>query len=530
MKPLPENEAVRRLHAQYAVARALAESSSLREAASRILQAICEALGWDHAGLWQVDASHGVLRCVESWSTPGAAFPEFERASREAAFVPGIGLPGRVWASRQPFFAPDVVHDDNFPRAPLASREGLHAALGFPVLLGSEVVGVLEFFSREIGRPDEELLEMLGTIASQIGQFAERKRTEAELATLFETSLDMLCIAGVDGTFRRLNPAWEKTLGFTTAELMSRPYVEFVHPDDRHATTAEAGSLAGGASTVSFENRYLCKDGTYRWLSWKSTPVPGEGLVYAVARDVTEQRRVAEELKQAREAAVAASRAKSDFLANMSHEIRTPMNAIIGMTELLLDTTLDRRAARVRAHAEGRRRSRSSALINDMLDFSKIEAGRARPRTRPSSTSGRPSADTLRTARPAGAPEGPRARVDDRSRRARPPRGRRAAGCDRSSSTWWATPSSSRSAARWWCRSRSSRRTRGRCVLGFTGGRHRHRHPPGQAGSDLRGLRPGRRLDHPRATAAPAWACRSPRQLVALMGGRIGVESEPGRR
>jgi PAS domain S-box-containing protein len=375
MNALPENEAVRRLHAQYAVARALAESSSLGEAASRILQAICEALGWDYAGLWQVDTALGVLRCVETWSAPGVAFPEFETASRQSRFAPGIGLPGRVWATRQPAFFPDVVHDDNFPRAPAVSRAGLHAALGFPILLGGEVIGVLEFFSREIGLPDEELLEMLGTIGSQIGQFAERKRAEAELAALFETSPDMLCIAGVDGTFRRLNPAWERTLGFTAAELMSRPYVEFVHPDDRRATSAEAGAIVGGEGSAFFENRYLCKDGSYRWLSWKSTPVPGEGLIYAVARDVTEQRRVAEELRLAREAAVAASRAKGDFLANMSHEIRTPMNAVIGMTELLLDTPLGPEQREYLVTLKDAAES-LLGLINDVLDFSKIEAGR----------------------------------------------------------------------------------------------------------------------------------------------------------
>ena len=236
-RPLPENEAVRRLHAQYAVARALAETTSLAEAAPRVLRAICEALGWDHGGLWRVDAAAGVLRCVETWQTPGLAFPAFEEASRRSTFAPGDGLPGRVWESRRPAFIPDVSADDNFPRAKVASREGLRGALGTPILLGEQVLGVLEFFSREIARPDEELLEMLATIGSQIGQFVERKRAEAELETLFETSPDMLCIAGVDGTFRRLNPAWEKTLGFTAAELMSRPYVEFVHPDDRGVTT-----------------------------------------------------------------------------------------------------------------------------------------------------------------------------------------------------------------------------------------------------------------------------------------------------
>jgi PAS domain S-box-containing protein len=375
MKPLPESEAVRRLHAQHAVARALADSSSLGDAAGRILRAICEALGWDHGGLWQVDAALGVLRCLETWSAPEEGFPEFTAASRHQAFAPGAGLPGRVWASRRPAFIPDVVRDENCPRGGVASREGLRGALGFPILLGDEVIGVLEFFSREVSRPDEELLEMLATIGSQVGQFAERKRAEAELATLFETSPDMLCIAGVDGTFRRLNPAWEKTLGFTTRELLSRPYVEFVHPDDRHATSAEAGAIADGAGSVLFENRYLCKDGSVRWLSWKSTPVPGEGLIYAVARDVTEQRQVAEELRLAREAAVAASRAKGDFLANMSHEIRTPMNAVIGMAELLLDTSL---APEQREYLLTLKDAAESllALINDVLDFSKIEAGR----------------------------------------------------------------------------------------------------------------------------------------------------------
>jgi len=288
--PLPENEAVRRLHAQHAVVQALADSSSLEEAASRILRAICETLGWEYGGLWRVDAAAGVLRWVEAWHNPGASFPEFEELSRRSTFAPGVGLPGRVWASGRPAFIADVVADPNFPRAPVAAREGLRGALGFPVLLGDEVIGVLEFFSREITRPDEELLEMLATIGSQIGQFARRKRAEAELETLFETSPDMLCIAGVDGTFRRLNPAWEKTLGFTAAELMSRPYVEFVHPDDRPATSTEAGAVARGTSSVLFENRYRCKDGTYRWLAWKSTPLPDQGLVYAMARDVTEQR------------------------------------------------------------------------------------------------------------------------------------------------------------------------------------------------------------------------------------------------
>ena len=109
----------------------------------------------------------------------------------------------------------------------------------------------------------------------------------------------MLCIAGFDGYFKRLNPAWSKTLGYTEEELMSRPYIEFVHPNDRDATKVEAQKTTGGKNVVWFQNRYRCRDGSYRWLQWRAVPDEERGLIYAVARDVTEQRRTEEKLRLA---------------------------------------------------------------------------------------------------------------------------------------------------------------------------------------------------------------------------------------
>ena len=111
-----------------------------------------------------------------------------------------------------------------------------------------------------------------------------------EFQKYFELSLDMLCIAGTDGYFKRVNPAFERTLGWSTEELLSQPFMDFVHPDDVEATAREIEKLSQGIPTISFENRYRCSDGGYRCLLWNSYPQQETGLLYAIARDITTDR------------------------------------------------------------------------------------------------------------------------------------------------------------------------------------------------------------------------------------------------
>src|SRR5215469_15448954 len=169
------------LLAQYSVTRVLAEAPSLHEAAPQILKNICETLEWAVGTVWQLDKKEGILRCVETWHIPAANVREFSAVTRSRTFDRGIGLPGRVWENADAIWIEDVTRDANFPRAPIASKEGLRSAFGFPILLADEVLGVLEFFSPEIREPDTKLLKLLSAVGSQIGQFIERTEAEAAL-------------------------------------------------------------------------------------------------------------------------------------------------------------------------------------------------------------------------------------------------------------------------------------------------------------------------------------------------------------
>jgi signal transduction histidine kinase/CheY-like chemotaxis protein len=174
--------AERRRTADYDVAQTLAASPTLAAAAPRILQTICECLDWDVGALWTERG--GKMACLEVWPQPRVSAPRFSAATREMTFGPGQGLPGRVWSTAVPHWIPDVTLDGNFPRAPLAAAEGLHAAFAFPIRIDDEIPGVVEFFSREVRHPDEDLLRLFSTVGVHIGHFIARQRVEEERTRL----------------------------------------------------------------------------------------------------------------------------------------------------------------------------------------------------------------------------------------------------------------------------------------------------------------------------------------------------------
>jgi PAS domain S-box-containing protein len=201
-----------------------------------------------------------------------------------------------------------------------------------------------------------------------------RKRAEEELDRFFTLSLDMLCIARSDGYFKRVSPAFTQTLGWSTEEMLTRPFLDFVHPDDRAATLREVEKqVVAGEQVLRFENRYRHKDGSWRTLSWKSVPQP-DGTMYATARDVTERKRAEEHIQRVNAELEAANKELEAFSYSVSHDLRAPLRAIAGFSQMLLEDhgpALPPNAQRclqiVQANTQ-----QMGHLVDDLLAFSRL--------------------------------------------------------------------------------------------------------------------------------------------------------------
>jgi PAS domain S-box-containing protein len=189
----------------------------------------------------------------------------------------------------------------------------------------------------ELDRMRREI-ERLRLENERLASSATRARVidDEEGARFFEMSLDLLSIAGVDGFLKRVNPSWTRVLGWTEEEMTSRPSIELVHPDDREATLAARAQLVGGTPLIALTNRYLCKDGSHRWIDWRCVPVLERGLIYAAARDVTAKHEADLAHAQLQRQLMFSDRMMSlgTLAAGMAHEINNPLTYVMANLEL----------------------------------------------------------------------------------------------------------------------------------------------------------------------------------------------------
>jgi PAS domain S-box-containing protein len=294
----------RHRNARLVVTQVLSQAATVREAAEGVLRAVCEGLGWDVGFVWTLDGEAEGLCCLESWHRPEVSVSEFEATSRQRTFRPGEGLPGQIWSAGKPAWIHDVVHAPNFPRAAAAAKEGLHGAFGCPIVLGTQTLGVIEFFSQEIREPDADLLEMMATVAGQIGQFMERKQAEEQLrfqAHLLDSVGQAAIVTDPVGRIIYWNRYAETLYGWSRAEALGRNILEVTVAPAAVEQAAEIMELLRNGQSWSGEFLVRRRDRTTFPAFVTDTPIfDGQGQLQAIigiSADVTERKRVEQALR-----------------------------------------------------------------------------------------------------------------------------------------------------------------------------------------------------------------------------------------
>ncbi|UCH13614.1 MAG: PAS domain S-box protein [Bacteroidales bacterium] len=219
---------------------------------------------------------------------------------------------------------------------------------------------------------DENNIYAICCISTDI---TDRKKAEEELNKIFALSEDLICIVTFEGKILKVNPAFERVLDYKQEEFIGRDIYDFIHPDDiDRCVNIATEKFENNESTIRVENRYLCKDGSYKWFSWITQLLYDKGIAFSIARDITSKKFYETELIKAKEKAEESDRLKSAFLANMSHEIRTPMNGILGFSKMLEENLLVEKRKQYINYVNSSVNQLLS-IINDIIDFSKIEAG-----------------------------------------------------------------------------------------------------------------------------------------------------------
>ena len=290
----------------------LADAQSLDEAYPQILEGICRALDWQVGVRWVLSSmSPPRLRCAEVWRRGDEKLAPFERVSRTHQFDRGVGLPGRVWDSGRAEWIRDVVEDPNFPRAPAAAEGDLHGAVAFPIIVRGELFGVLEFFSKRVREPDDQLLDTLERIGAQVGHFVEREQLGRRLvfhAALLESqgeaAIDGILVVSTDDKIqywnRRFLEIWDVPEELVRAGDR-RPVVERkarVAADPEHFKRITLAVF--NDPEASRRDEIALADGRVidRWTAPVRSPdgtLLGRAMYY---RDVTEQKRTEQRLRE----------------------------------------------------------------------------------------------------------------------------------------------------------------------------------------------------------------------------------------
>jgi PAS domain S-box-containing protein len=258
-----------------------------------VITSIATYLQFDSAEAWSVnfDNSKMVYRAKyenSEFETDWSGYAE------KVDFVKGQGLSGIALEQKKVVYWDDLQHSPSI-RKESAAKAGLTSGMALPVLFNGEVVAVFNFYSKASFTKQQLTADILNKVSLELGAGIQKNRAEAELNSFFSLSPDMLCIIGTDGYFKKINQAFTNIIGYSEQEFLTNPKIKFVHPDDCEKTNAETKRLLNGGQPAYFENRYISKNKGIIWLAWSFTAILDEGLIFAVAKDITYKRKLEQE-------------------------------------------------------------------------------------------------------------------------------------------------------------------------------------------------------------------------------------------
>ncbi|HEY4323992.1 MAG TPA: PAS domain S-box protein [Mucilaginibacter sp.] len=275
------------------------ENQSLNDCLNKTLKRIAEYGNFGLTEFYLVSKDKLKLNLVASFSKNQIPEAFIKKTAQVSSFFKGEGLIGRAWETQKIEVWHHKKDNNDFKRALEAKRGGFKRAYVIPLLYNNEVIGVLTMLLDKDESPDLGFSDTFEDFNVKIGAEVKRKQLEDELNQIFNFSPDVLCIVGVDGYFKKINPAMCELLGYSETELMSRPFAEFIHPEDVDKTGIELKMIEGGKPSFYFENRYVTKTGKVIWLSWTATYAPHDGVIFAVAKNITEKKELEELLDKA---------------------------------------------------------------------------------------------------------------------------------------------------------------------------------------------------------------------------------------
>lgn len=274
------------------VSASAAQNLKLDELLQNVVDLVKERFGLYHAHIYLLDAQQDILNLVAGAGEVGRVMVA---SKRSIPLHSPRSLVATAAREKHGQTVNDVTQSPSFLPHPLLPET--RAEMAIPMRVGDTVIGVLDVQSSEVGRFTQDDMRVKATLADQIAvaiqnarAYQEVEKARKETQRIFETSTDLIGSANFNGQFLTLNPAWQRVLGYTQEELLATPFIELVHPDDMAETIAAAAKIYQGNDTATFANRYLAKDGQYRWIEWSTASDIEAQMVYFVARDVTEQK------------------------------------------------------------------------------------------------------------------------------------------------------------------------------------------------------------------------------------------------